>query len=60
MRFYCNCIQCYSKFSAEKPIADAECQNLLNREITAGNIDLVTPREIQKAVTRTKYKRHRD
>ena len=38
-------------------LADAKYQNLLNREITAENIDLVTPREIQKSATRTKSKK---
>ena len=38
-------------------LADAKYQNILNREITVENIDLVTPREIQKAVTRTKSKK---
>ena len=38
-------------------LADAKYQNLLNLEITAENIDLVTLREIQNAVTRTKSKK---
>ena len=38
-------------------LADATNQSILDREITVENIDLVTPREIQKAVTRTKSKK---
>ena len=38
-------------------LADAKYQNIPNWEITVENIDLVTPIEIQKSVTRTKSKK---